>query len=99
MTLDQYIQTKGSKYAVISKERYEQDPVALSLTDSPREFLFDGVPMVVISLDPLTVPELVQYAKSVSNGVEFELTLGTSKVTLLTHTAILKILEQQESQE
>lgn len=93
MTLEQYLQSTESKYAVIRADSYEQDAVAQSISQSPRRFMFGEVEMVVLSLEPLTVPELIAYAEQAANGVEFELTIGSGKVTLLTHSQVLALLD------
>lgn len=98
MTLEQYLQSTESKYAVIRADSYEQDSVAQSISQSPRRFMFGDVEMVVLSLEPLTVPELIAYAEQAANGVEFELTIGSGKVTLLTHSGILSLLESEISE-
>jgi hypothetical protein len=96
MTLNDFIHHSESRYAVITHDSYLTDPVAQSLTPSPRTFIYQSVEMVVISLEPLSVPQLVEYANQAANGVEFELTVGSGKVTLLTHSKILDILNQYE---
>lgn len=96
MTLQDYLNSKESKYAVIRADSYEQDPVAQSISQSPRRFMFGDVEMVVLSLEPLTVPELIAYAEQAANGVEFELTIGSGKVTLLTHSSVVELLSSEE---
>lgn len=98
MTLEQYLVNPESKYGVIHSDSYDQDPVAQSISPAPRRFLFDGVEMVVLSLEPLTVPELVAYVEQAANGVEFELTIGSGKVTLLTHSQVLALLADTETE-
>lgn len=92
MNLEQYLASPESKYAVIRYDSYAQDPVAQSISQSPRQFLFDGVEMVVLSLEPLTVPELVHYVEQVANGVEYQFTIGSGKVTLLLHKQVCDLL-------
>lgn len=92
MDLATYLENAESKYAVIRSDSYAQDPVAQSISQSPRTFDHNGVDMTLLSLEPLTVPELVAYVEQAANGVEFELTLGSGKVTLLTHTQVLNLL-------
>lgn len=93
MTLDEYLVIPESKYAVLRHDSYLQDPIAQSISSSPRTFEHSGIEMVVLSLEPLSVPELAAYANSAANGVEFELTIGSGKVTLLLHSQILSLLE------
>ncbi len=92
MNLKDYLSNPESKYAVIRLDSYTTDPVAQSLTQSPRSFMFGGVEMAIISLDPDMVAMLAAYAEQAANGVEFELTVGSGKVTLLTHSQISKLL-------
>ena len=92
MTLQEYLANPESKYAVIRTDSYLQDPVAQSISVSPRMFDYQGVSMTVLSLNPQSVEQLAQYAEQTANGVEFELTLGSGKVTLLLHSEILAIL-------
>lgn len=78
-----------SMYAVITLQKYNEDPVAQSLSSSPTSFVFEGVPRVVLSLPLDRLPDLIQYAEQAGSGVEYTLTVGTNKVTLLTHAEIL----------
>lgn len=96
MTLNEFLSQSGNKYAVISVESYSQDSVAQSISSNPRTFVKDGVELVVLSLEPVTIPKLVEYVEQVANGVEFELTLGSGKVTLLLHSQILDLLSSLE---
>ena len=92
MTLQDFLDSKESKYAVIRSDSYAQDAVAQSISASPRQFDLDGVSFTLLSLEPLIVPELIAYAEQAANGVEFELTVGSGKVTLLTHGKVLELL-------
>ncbi len=96
MTLDQYLASNESKYAVIRTESYQQDEIAKAISQSPRQFELDGISFTILSLEPMTVPELAAYAEQVANGVEFELTVGSGKVTLLLHSQALALLSSQE---
>lgn len=93
MTLNEYLASTESKYAVIRLDSYESDPVAQTISQSPRQFEFNGVELVVLSLEPLTVPQLVAYVEQAANGVEFELTIGSGKVTMLLHSQVLALLQ------
>lgn len=97
MNLKDYLANPESKYAVIRLDSYTTDPVAQSLTPEPRSFVFDGVDMAIISLDPSMVATLAAYAEQAANGVEFDLTVGSGKVTLLTHSQALKLLPRDDS--
>lgn len=88
-----------SMYAVITEAKYNEDPVAQSLSGSPRLFVFEGVPMVVLSLPLDRIPDLIQYAEQTGSGVERTLTVGTNKVTLLTHAEVLAITVLGDSTE
>ena len=93
MTLTEYLASPESKYAVIRVDNYNQDPVAQNISRSPRSFEFEGVTMVMLSLEPNTVEKLVEYAGTVANGVEFDLTVGSGKVTLLLHSQAIRLLD------
>lgn len=93
MNLATYLASAESKYAVIRSDSYAQDPVAQAISASPRTFDHAGVNMTLLSLEPLTVPELVAYVEQAANGIEFELTIGSGKVTLLLHSQVLALLE------
>lgn len=81
-----------SNYAIITKQSYDSDPVAQQISQSPRCFMCQGVQLVILSIEPAQLPSLIEYAEQVANGVEFELTVGNGKVTLLTHSQIIKLL-------
>ena len=95
MTLQEFIQTQGSKFAVIRKDSYDSDPIAQSISTSPRTFEYNGVDMVVLSIEPSAVETLAAYASQAANGVEFELTVGSGKVTLLTHEQALSLIASE----
>lgn len=97
MNLKDYLASPESKYAVIRLDSYTKDPVAQSLSPEPRTFVFDGIDMVIISLDPSTIVELATYATQVASGIEFKLTVGSNKVTLLTHSQALAIMAEYQS--
>lgn len=92
MTLQEYLANHESKYAVIRTESYQTDEVAQSISQSPRQFEKDGISFTLLSLDPAQIPALAEYAETTGNGVEFELTVGSGKVTLLTHSQVLELL-------
>lgn len=98
MTLAEYLASTESKYAVIRADSYAQDEVAQSISASPRRFTIDGVEFVILSLEPMTVPQLAAYAEQVANGVEFELTVGSGKVTLLLHSEATALLESYQEE-
>lgn len=79
MNITDFITSPELKYAVITKEAYDNDPVAQSITQHPRVFVYEGVELVVLSLSKYEVQQLYDYVQGV---VEYELTLGTGKVTL-----------------
>lgn len=45
---------------------------------------------------PAQIPTLAEYAETAGNGVEFEFTIGSGKVTLLTHSHALALLPKGE---
>ncbi len=96
MILKDFISTPGLKFAVISLASFGSDPVAQQLSGSPVVITKDGVELVILSIPTDRVAELAAYAEQAANGIEFELTLGTGKVTLLTHSAALLLVSQTE---
>jgi hypothetical protein len=92
MTLEEFLALSGSKYAVISSEAFDADPVAQTLSDSPRRFKINTGEYVVLSLNPESVQGLVSYVISTGVGVEYEFLLGTGSVSLLTHTQTIGLL-------
>lgn len=92
MTLQEFMNSVESKYAVIQTLSYENDSVAKEISTSPRQFTKDGISFTVLSIECRQIPELVAYAEQVGNGVEFELTIGSGKATLLTHSQVLALL-------
>lgn len=98
MTLQEYLANPESKYAVIRTESYQSDDVAKGISQSPRQFDKDGIGFTLLSLDPAQIPALAEYAETAGNGVEFELTVGSGKVTLLTHTQIVDLLPVEGDQ-
>lgn len=96
MNLETYLASAESKYAVIRSDSYAQDPVAQAISQSPRTFDHEGTDMTLLSLEPLTVPQLVAYVEQAANGIEFELTIGSGKVTLLLHSQVTELLVAAE---
>lgn len=92
MTLEKYLAIPESKYAIIRTESYQADEVAQSISSEPRQFDKDGISFTLLSLDPAQIPTLAEYAETAGNGVEFELTIGSDKVTLLTHQQVIDLL-------
>lgn len=92
MTLQEYLAIPESKYAIIRTDSYQTDDVAQGISQSPRQFDKDGISFTLLSLDPAQIPALAEYAETAGNGVEFELTVGSGKVTLLTHSQVIELL-------
>lgn len=92
MTLQEYLAIAESKYAIIRTDSYQADEVAQGISQSPRQLDKDGINFTLLSLDPEQIPTLAEYAETAGNGVEFELTVGSGKVTLLTHSQTLTLL-------
>lgn len=88
-SIEEFMAIPELKYAVITKSSWEQDPVAQSLSANPREFTHEGAELVILSVSKFKLPDLVAY---VDGNVEFELTLGTGKVTLLSHSVAESLL-------
>lgn len=96
MNIEQFIQSPELKFAVITKASWEQDEVAQSIAPSPRVFMHQGTEMVLLSISKTKVMELYNY---VQGAVEYELTLGTGKVTLLLHSQVLELLTDENEVE
>lgn len=94
--LNHFIAEPGLKFAVITRASFDADLVAQQLSTSPAIITKDGVELVILSIPTDQVTELAAYAEQAANGVEFELTLGTGKVTLLTHQLALKLVAEQQ---
>jgi hypothetical protein len=94
MNIQEFITNPESKYAVITLESYMTDPTAQSLTNSPAVINFNGIELVILSIPTEQISELADYAVHAGNGVEFELTIGSGKVTLLTHPEAIKLVAQ-----
>lgn len=88
-----------SKYALIRLSSYQLDPVAQALTSSPSHLTVDGVELVVLSLEPAAIAELVVYLESIGSGVEFQLTFNSGLVTLLLHSEVIKLKEKYDAAE
>lgn len=99
MILQEYIATNQSKYAVIGAAAYDADPVAQSVSTSPRRFIVEAVEYVILSLDPDSIAGLVGYIESTGTSVEYTFNVGTGLVSLLTHTQALELLALEESTE
>lgn len=97
MTLQEYLANPESKYAVIRTESYQDDEVAQGISSEPRQFDKDGISFTLLSLDPAQIPALAEYAETAGNGVEFELTVGSGKVTLMTHSQVVGLLPNEET--
>lgn len=93
MTLQEYIATNLSKYAVIGLAEYQADPVAQSISDSPRTFKIGDVDFVILSLNPTSIESLVGYIEATGSGVEYGFHEGTGLVSLLTHVEALELLQ------
>jgi len=92
--LNEFIAEPGFKFGVITRASFEADPIAQELSGSPVVIFVDGVELVILSIPTAKVAELADYAVHAGNGVEFELTIGSGKVTLLTHPEAIKLVAQ-----
>lgn len=97
MNLQEYIATNQSKYAVIGAASYDADPVAQSISASPRRFSKNETAYVILSLDPASIENLVGYIQSSGSDVEYEFIQGSGNVSLLTHSQTLELLETDET--
>ncbi len=94
MNLREYLQSEHSKYAVIGAANYDMDPVAQSISDSPRRFVLGETGYVILSLITEAVPALVEYIHQSGIDVEYEFIQGSGKVSLLLHQQALELLSQ-----
>jgi hypothetical protein len=97
MTLMEYIAVNQSKYAVIAASAYDTDEVAQGISSSPRRFTLDTTEYVILSLNPSTISNLVDYISTLGLSVEYEFVKGSGKVSLLTHSEALELLKGTES--
>lgn len=94
MTLSEYLSQPGNKYAVILAAAYAADPVAQSISDSPRNFVINEIEYVILSLEPAQIEQLYAYVTGGGNAVEFGFTQGTGAIKLLTHSQALSLMAQ-----
>ncbi len=94
--LSKFTSSPELKFAVITRASFEADPVAQQLSTSPAIITKDGLELVILSIPSGQVTELVAYAEQIGSGIEFQLTLGSGRVTLLTHQAALALVHAQE---
>ena len=82
------------KFALITRSSFDADPIAQQLSTAPTVLTVENTELVILSIPSDRVEELAAYAEQVANGIEFELTIGSGKVTLLTHSQALKLVAQ-----
>lgn len=92
MNLETYLAQPGNKYLVIGKAVWEQDPVAQQVAPDPRHFELAGTTYTIISLEPLTIPDLIAYMESQAGQYEFGWTQGNGKASYLTHSQVLDLI-------
>lgn len=92
MTLQEYLAVPGNKYLVIGKAVWEQDAVAQQIAPDPRHFQIGASEYTIVSLEPLTIPELIVYMESQSGEYEFGWVQGNGKASYLTHAEVLSLL-------
>lgn len=92
MNLEQYLSNSESKYLVIGKAVWEQDPVAQQVAPDPRHFELAGTTYTIVSLEPLAIPDLIAYMESQEGQYEFGWTQGNGKASYLTHSQMLDLL-------
>lgn len=98
MNLVDYIADHQSKYAVIGSANYDADPVAQSISTSPRRFSKNETEYVILSLDPASIENLVGYISMSGSDVEYEFIQGSGKVSLLTHSQAIELLGNTEDE-
>lgn len=99
MSLESYIATNQSKYAVIGGANYDADPMAQSISSSPRRFILDGTEYVILSLDPASIAGLVEYIQLTGADVEYAFVKGSGKASLLTHAQAIELMAQADNLE
>lgn len=82
------------KFAVITRASFDADPVAQQLSTSPAIIIVDNVELVILSIPTDKVIELAAYAEQIGSGIEFDLNVGSGKVTLLLHSKALLLLTE-----
>jgi hypothetical protein len=95
-TLNDFISSAGLKFALITRDSFDSDPVAQQLSGIPAVITVDGIELVILSIPTDKIAGLVAYAEQIGSGIEFQLTLGSGRVTLLTHQAALALVQSQE---
>jgi len=88
--IKEFIASPELKYAVITKEAWLNDEIAQTISKVPREFVFNGVDLIILSISKNEVLKLYNY---VEGHVEFnQINLGTGKVTLLLKSELTEVL-------
>ena len=89
--LNEYLSNPESKYAIITASAWAESETAQALAPQPRLFDYQGTRLAIISLDQAQVPALAE-----AYPVEFgQVTIGSGRVTLLTHSQILTLLPNE----
>lgn len=96
MSIQRYLATPESKYLVVGKTVWEQDDVAKSIAPEPRTFTLNDTEYVILSLDPLTVPQLEAYIFSQGGQYEFGFEQGNGKASFMLHSEVLNLLKDLE---
>lgn len=92
MNLQDYVSLSGNKYLVIGKANWELDEVARTVAPDPRHFTLDGNEYTIISLEPLSIPQLTAYLENQNGQYEFGWTPGNGMASYLTHSQMLDLL-------
>ena len=85
------------KFALITRSSFDADPIAQQLSTAPTVLTVENTELVILSIPTDKVEELAAYAEQVANGIEFELTIGSGKVTLLLHSQALEMVSNIEA--
>jgi len=93
MNLQEYLANPESKYLVIGKSIWEQNPVAQQIAHSPQCFFANEREYVIRSLDPTQVLDLVSYIESLGEGYAFGWSFNDGKVNFLTHSEALALMQ------
>lgn len=99
MNLNEYLAVPGFKYLVVGRVNWEADDVARSVAPEPRHFVLGETEYTIISLEPMTIPQLTGYMESQNGQYEFGWTAGNGKASYLTHQQMLDLLATLETEE
>lgn len=92
MTIEQFIASPELKFAVITKENWEIDEVAQSLSSSPRCFELNNIEYVILSISTAQAQKLYDYLTLHGIGIDYDMVQNTGNVKLLLHSQALELM-------